>query len=72
MTTIQHLSDRPTVNFHEVPCLLIWVGAGRTPHWLTIVDSERAMLLHGDVLVASGTYDACQAARRLCGEVYSA
>ncbi len=64
-------TDRPTVNFHEVPCLLVWVGAGHTPHWLTIVEGENTFLLNGDVLVASGTYAACQAARRLCGEVYS-
>ncbi len=36
-------------------------------HWL-IVWSENTALVEGDRLVASGTYDAVQAARRLMGD----
>jgi uncharacterized protein with PhoU and TrkA domain len=63
MTPIQHSAP----SFKDGHFGLVWVSRGLPAHWL-IVGWSDAQLIEGDVLVASGTYAAVQAARRLMGD----
>ncbi len=67
MTIIQH-SSTPFKDGHFG---LVWVGRGLPAHWLVVGWSKDSTLIEGDVLVAAGTYDAVQAARRLMGDVHN-